>query len=101
MTRKAPWPPGEQRLRALVEEALADAYDESQQRTGLVTVFEEHLALPFETKVLGVAVTVERIDLTAAGEIVKIDWIEYKKSSDDRSWRGVQSFFEEIFEEKI
>jgi hypothetical protein len=31
---------------------------------------EEHLALPFETKVLGVAVTVERIDLTQAGEIV-------------------------------
>jgi dienelactone hydrolase len=26
-----------------------------------------------------------------------IDWIEYNKSSDERSWRAMQSFFEEIF----
>jgi hypothetical protein len=35
-----------------------------------LALIEEHLPLPFETKVLGVAVTVERIDLTEAGEIV-------------------------------
>jgi hypothetical protein len=68
--RKPPWPPGKQRLQGLVEEALLDAYDESEQRTGLFTMIEEHLALPFETKVLGVAVMVERIDFTAAGDIV-------------------------------
>ena len=27
----------------------------------------------------------------------KIDWIEYKKSSDDRSWAAMRSFFAEIF----
>jgi len=27
----------------------------------------------------------------------KIDWIEYNKSSDDRSWSAMRSFFEEIF----
>ena len=67
---QAPWPLGKQRLQSLVEEATVDAYDESEQRTGLFTMIEEHLALPFETKVLGVAVTVERVDLTEAGEIV-------------------------------
>ena len=68
--QKAPSPPGKQRLQALVEEALVDTYDESEQRTGFFTMIEEHLVLPFETKVLGVTVTVERIDLTEAGEIV-------------------------------
>ncbi len=47
-----------------------DAYNDSEQRTGLFTMIEEHLKLPFETKVLGVAVAVERIDLSQAGEIV-------------------------------
>jgi dienelactone hydrolase len=27
----------------------------------------------------------------------KIDWIEYKKSTDERSWSAMRSFFEEIF----
>jgi len=27
----------------------------------------------------------------------EIDWIEYKKSSDERSWSAMKSFFEEIF----
>ena len=68
--RKPPWQPTKRRLQGLVKQALVDAYDESAQRTGFFTMIEEHLALPFETKVLGVAVTVEQIDLTEAGEIV-------------------------------
>jgi len=68
--RKDPWPPSKQRLQSLVAEAVVDAYDESEQRMGFFTMIEEHLPLPFETQVLGVAVTVERIDLTEAGEIV-------------------------------
>ena len=35
-------------------------------------MIEEHLALPFETEVLGVTVTVERIDQTEAEEVVAI-----------------------------
>ena len=35
-------------------------------------MLEDNLALPFETEVLGVPVTVERIDLTDADEIVVI-----------------------------
>ena len=35
-------------------------------------MIEEHLTLPFETEILGVTVSVERVDLTLAEEIVAI-----------------------------
>ena len=66
------WPPSRAHLKRLVEEAIVDAYNESEQRCGLFTMIESHLALPFETEVLGVPVTVERIDLTEADEVVAI-----------------------------
>ncbi len=60
------------RLDALIEEAIVDAYGESEQLVGFFTVIENNLALPFETEVLGVTVTVERVRLTDADEIVAI-----------------------------
>lgn len=66
------WPPSQGRLTSLVDEATVGAYGESEERCGLFTMIEEHVVLPFETDVLGVAVTVERIDLTEADEIVAI-----------------------------
>lgn len=63
---------GEAKLRAMIEEATVDAYNEAEQATGWFTMLEEHLALPFETKVLGVAVTVTSIDLRDATQIVAI-----------------------------
>lgn len=51
------------RLDAMIEEATVDAYGESEQLVGLYTRLEEHLEVPFETTLLGVAVTVKRIDL--------------------------------------
>lgn len=60
------------RLAEMIEEATVDAYDESEQATGWFTMFEDHLELPFETKVLGAVVTVARIDLRDGGEIVAI-----------------------------
>ncbi len=66
------WPPSRTHLKRLVEEAIVDAYNESEQRCGLFTVIEDRLALPFETEMLGVRVTVERIDLTEADEVVAI-----------------------------
>jgi hypothetical protein len=66
------WPPKRAVLERLVEEAVVDAYNDSEQRCGLFTMIEEHLALPFETDVLGVAVTVERIDLTEVDEVVAV-----------------------------
>ena len=52
-------------LEAMIEEATVDAYDDDEQFTGLYTMLEEHLAVPFSTTVLGVEVTVRKVDLTA------------------------------------
>ena len=60
------------RLDRLIAAATVDAYGESEQRTGFLTILEDRLKLPFESTVLGVGVLVERIDLTAADEIVAI-----------------------------
>ena len=56
----------------MIEEAIVDAYGESEQAVGLYTMIEEHLALPFETTVLDVPVTVVRVDLTQRDEIVAV-----------------------------
>jgi hypothetical protein len=45
-------------LDALVDEAMVDCYDEDEQLTGLFTMIEDNLAMPFTTQVLGVEVTV-------------------------------------------
>ena len=60
------------RLDDLIEEALVDAYGDSEQRTAFFTVLDDSLSLPFTTQVLGVEVTVERLDLTADEQIVAI-----------------------------
>jgi hypothetical protein len=59
-------------LDALIEEAIVDCYNEAEQVTGLFTMIEDHLALPFETSLLGMTVTVAKVDLTAGDEIVEI-----------------------------
>jgi hypothetical protein len=64
--------PRKTRLDRLIEEAIVDAYGESEQAVGLYTMIEKHLALPLETMVLGVPVTVVRVDLTRRDEIVAV-----------------------------
>jgi len=63
---------GRRQLTALVEEAIIDAYGESEQRVGLLTMLQEHLAVPFATEILATPVRVTRIDLNDADEIVAI-----------------------------
>jgi hypothetical protein len=58
------------RLEAMVEEATIDCYNEEEQATGLFTMIEEHLQVPFETRVLGVSVTVASVDLTDSTQIL-------------------------------
>lgn len=58
-------------LAAMIEEATLDAYGDDEQLTGLFTLIEEHLAVPFTTTVLGVEVTVGKIEL-AADSIVAV-----------------------------
>jgi hypothetical protein len=59
-------------LDALVEEAIVDCYNEDEQITGLFTMLEDNLVVPFQVQVLGVAATVESVDLIASGQIVAI-----------------------------
>lgn len=59
-------------LDAMIEEATVDAYNDEEQITGLFTMLDEHLALPFDTEVLGIDVAVAKIDLTVEHEIVAI-----------------------------
>lgn len=66
------WPPGKARLRALIEEAIVDAYNESEQRTAFYTMLDEYLDVPFDTRLLGTTAPVERVDMTNGDRIVAI-----------------------------
>ncbi len=59
-------------LDKLIEEATVDCYNESEEVTGIFTMLEENLVVPFLTTMLGVEVTVERVDLNKADEIVAV-----------------------------
>ena len=60
------------RLERLIEEATVDAYNDSEQRVGFLTMIEENLDLPFMTCILGAEVRVERMDMISADEIVAV-----------------------------
>jgi hypothetical protein len=57
-------------LDALIEEATVDCYNDEEQITGLFTMLDEHLTRPFDTDMLGMTVTVTKVDLTVNHEIV-------------------------------
>jgi len=56
----------------MIEEATVDAYGESEKVGGFFTMIDERLAVPFETTLLGLPVTVKGVDLTERDEIVAI-----------------------------
>ncbi|MBM5811317.1 MAG: hypothetical protein FJ191_05045 [Gammaproteobacteria bacterium] len=56
----------------MIADAIVDAYGESEQIVGFYTMLEDNLATPFRTRVLGVEVTVERLDLTDDEQIVAV-----------------------------
>jgi hypothetical protein len=60
------------RLDELVEEATIDANGEAEQATGFSSMMENDLKLPFETEVLGVAVTVESVDFAGDDRLVAV-----------------------------
>jgi uncharacterized Zn finger protein len=60
------------RLSAMIEEATIDAYGEAELTTGWYTMLEEHLALPFDTALLGVLVKVVGLDQRGDNDIVAI-----------------------------
>jgi hypothetical protein len=56
-------------LDSLIAEATVDCYNESECVTGFFTMLEDSIAVPSQTVVLGVDVTVTRVDLTEDGQI--------------------------------
>ena len=65
-------PPSNAKLDEMIEEAIVDAYGESEQTVDFYTMLEENLATPLKTEMLGVEVTVERIDMTDDEQIVAV-----------------------------
>ena len=63
---------GKSRFEAMVEEATVDCCNPSEQATGWFTMFDEHLEVPFQTQILGVPATVEKIDLNQNEDIIAI-----------------------------
>jgi hypothetical protein len=57
----------EAELDAMVAQAVVDAYTDDEQLSGLYTMIADNLAVPFTTVVLGVEVTVRKVDLTSSG----------------------------------
>ena len=59
-------------LDALIAEAIVDCYNDSECVTGLHTMLDDNLAMPFQTVVLGVEVTVAGIDLSDDEQIMAV-----------------------------
>lgn len=59
-------------LDAMVEEATVDAYGDYEQTSGFCLLLEDNLAMPFETALLGVAVTVVGVEQTSDSTITAV-----------------------------
>ena len=70
--RRAERGPSHDRLDRLIAEATVDCNSESEACAGFFEVIHEHLAIPFATTVLGVAVTVTALDITDDDQIVAV-----------------------------
>jgi hypothetical protein len=64
--------PSNARLDRMIAEAVVDAYGESEQIVCFYTMLEENLVVPFDTEILGVEVTVERVAMTDDEQIVAV-----------------------------
>jgi hypothetical protein len=60
------------RLDELIEQAIVDAYEPAEQAVGFHATLEQELALPFDTVVLGVTVSLRKLDVTGRGEVVAV-----------------------------
>lgn len=60
------------RLEKLIAEAIIDCYNQSEEATGLFTMLEENLSLPFTATVLGIKVKVEKVDMDKGGTVVAL-----------------------------
>jgi hypothetical protein len=59
-------------LDALIADATLDCYNDSECVTGFSSMIEDNLAVPFQTVLLGVDVTVTGMDLTEDEQITAV-----------------------------
>ena len=59
----------EAELDALIAKATVDCYNEDEELAGFAVMIEDNLAVPFETTVLGLTVTVRKISQTESGVV--------------------------------
>jgi len=55
-SKKTTKEPSKAQLEELIEEAIVDASDESEQSTGFFTMFEEYLEIPFTCQVQSLSI---------------------------------------------
>jgi hypothetical protein len=69
MTKRQSYKGGYDReyLETLIEEATVDCYDEYEQATGLFTMIEDELDLPFTTRIFGLEVAVVAVEQDDSG----------------------------------
>ena len=60
------------RLDELIEQAIVDAYGPAEQAAGFHATLERELTLPFDTIILGMTVSVRKLDVIARGEVVAV-----------------------------
>lgn len=60
---KAARPVSKSRLAEMIEQATVDCHNDSEAKTGFLTMIEDNLAMPFSTNVLGAEVEVVAVDM--------------------------------------
>jgi hypothetical protein len=65
----------EAELDALIAQATVDCYNQDEELAGFAAMIEDNLAVPFETTVLGVTVTVRKKSQTESGIVaICVHW---------------------------
>ncbi|MEW5850006.1 MAG: hypothetical protein AB2A00_14520 [Myxococcota bacterium] len=64
--------PDEKDIDELISEALVDSYGEAEERMSMAIAVAEGVECPFETEVLGLPVTVERLAESDDGSVVAV-----------------------------
>ena len=57
------------KLDKMIEEATVDCYDGLEQASGFYTMIEDHIEVPFATRVLGVEVSVVGVEMDNNGSL--------------------------------
>lgn len=70
--KKAVRPISKSRLTELIEQATVDCYNDSEAKTGFLTMIEDNLAMPFTTTVLGAEVEVVAVDMQDDESVVAV-----------------------------